>query len=177
MNSRALLSPRLRLEPVAPEHLLALVAIQKSNRAAFHGKMSRQIESLALAQRWLVPNAGALRLVMVQRTGEKAVLGMMNLGNIAPMPFSNATLGYWMDAQFSGQGYAREAAQRLLQHAFGAMKLHRVEANIAPDNARSIRLVRALGFRKEGTSPRMLFLGGAWRDQVRFAITREEWNA
>jgi [ribosomal protein S5]-alanine N-acetyltransferase len=58
--------------------------------------------------------------------------------------------------------------------AFGTLRLHRLEANIQPDNDASRRLVRRLGFRLEGYSPRYLKIGGKWRDHERWALTAEE---
>jgi ribosomal-protein-alanine N-acetyltransferase len=72
--------------------------------------------------------------------------------------------------------YAREAATRMLKHAFNTLKLHRVEASIEPGNRRSIKLIKAIGFRLEGFSPRMLYLCGAWRDQKRYALLKDEWK-
>ena len=65
----------------------------------------------------------------------------------------------------------------VLRHAFGRLKLHRVEANIQPVNVASIRLVRRAGFEREGYSPRYLKIGGRWRDHERWAMTRERYNA
>ena len=61
----------------------------------------------------------------------------------------------------------------VLRHAFGALGLHRLEANIQPGNRASIRLVRRAGFRREGFSPRYLKIFGRWRDHERWAITAE----
>jgi len=68
----------------------------------------------------------------------------------------------------------REGLALVLRHAFGALGLHRLEANIQPDNDASITLVKGAGFRLEGFSPRYLKVGGHWRDHERWAITVED---
>jgi ribosomal-protein-alanine N-acetyltransferase len=60
------------------------------------------------------------------------------------------------------------------RYAFDEMKLHRVEANIQPDNIASIALVRKCGFRLEGFSPRYLQVFGEWRDHERWALLADE---
>ena len=52
-----------------------------------------------------------------------------------------------------------------------------VEANIQPENAASLALVKRLGFRKEGFSPGFLKVGGVWRDHERWAMLADEWLA
>ena len=69
-----------------------------------------------------------------------------------------------------------EAMELLLRHAFGPLKLHRVEANVQPGNVASRALVRRTGFRKEGFSPRYLKVRGRWRDHERWAITAEDFR-
>jgi len=70
----------------------------------------------------------------------------------------------------------REALTLALALVFGRLRLHRVEANIQPHNRPSIRLVKRLGFRREGYSPRYLNIGGRWRDHERWALLVEEWR-
>ncbi len=175
---KTLLTARLRLEPLTENHIDALLEIHKGNVHEFTGRMPRVLKTRREAMRMLIPNARTERYVLVL-PGPKAartVLGVISLSNIDNGVFSNASLGYWINRNFAGYGYTREAAARITKHAFTKLKLHRLEANIAPDNRASIKLVKALGFRKEGVSLRMLFLGDAWRDQARYAMTVEEWT-
>jgi ribosomal-protein-alanine N-acetyltransferase len=105
-----------------------------------------------------------------------ALAGVYNIGHIIRGPLESAFLGYYAAAAHAGQGYMRQGLELVLRHAFSRLKLHRLEANIQPENERSIALVARCGFRKEGLSPRYLKIGGRWRDHERWAILAEEWR-
>lgn len=90
--------------------------------------------------------------------------------------WQNAVLGYFVDADQNGKGFATEAARLALGFAFGHAGLHRVQAGVMPRNERSIRVLAKTGFRNEGVALRYLEIGGMWEDHIIFAITREEWT-
>ncbi len=107
-------------------------------------------------------------LVCERETGR--IAGVININNIVRSAFLSATLGYYAVAGLGGRGYMREGLALVTDHAFRALHLHRVEANIQPANERSKALVRASGFRLEGLSPEYLFIDGAWRDHERWTL-------
>jgi ribosomal-protein-alanine N-acetyltransferase len=112
--------------------------------------------------------------LLLRRCDDGALVGVFNLNQIFMGPFRNAYLGYYVFAPYEGRGYMREGLGLALEHAFGSLGLHRLEANIQPQNVRSIALVRGAGFRLEGYSPRYLKIGDRWRDHQRWAITVED---
>lgn len=65
---------------------------------------------------------------------------------------------------------------QIFDRAFQTLGLHRLEANIQPENVRSIQLVKHLGFTQEGFSRQYLKIDGEWRDHQRWAITVEDWH-
>jgi [ribosomal protein S5]-alanine N-acetyltransferase len=102
--------------------------------------------------------------------------GYFALSEIVRRSFQNAYLGYYATAAGAGRGLMTEALRDVLGHAFGDLGLHRVEANVQPDNTRSLALVARAGFRREGFSPRYLNIGGVWCDHERWAMTVEDWR-
>ena len=119
----------------------------------------------------------AVERFLACRHEDGAIVGFLNLSEIIRGKLQQAFLGYGAVAGFAGQGYMTEAMDLVLEHAFGPLGLHRVEANVQPGNAASIALVRRVGFEKEGFSPEYLMVDGAWRDHERWAIRESVWRA
>ncbi|MEZ6318200.1 MAG: GNAT family protein [Phycisphaerales bacterium] len=113
---------------------------------------------------------------LVVRRADEAIVGMVNLSQICRGPFDNAIMGYWIGFPHITRGFGVEGVTLCLRRAFGELGLHRVEANIMPSNAASLALVRRVGFRFEGISPRYLQIAGQWEDHTRWAITREDFK-
>jgi ribosomal-protein-alanine N-acetyltransferase len=105
----------------------------------------------------------------------RALVGVVNLSEIVRGSFQSAYLGYYAFEPFAGRGLMHQGLSKAITHAFRKMNLHRLEANIQPGNVRSKTLVKKLGFRREGFSPRYLKIKGRWRDHERWAMLSEEW--
>ncbi|MCM2291849.1 GNAT family N-acetyltransferase [Allorhizobium sp. BGMRC 0089] len=112
---------------------------------------------------------GASRGLVARHASSGGIIGVFTLSQIALGNFRSAYLGYYGMVAFAGQGLMRQALDLVLDHAFTEIGLNRVEANIQPDNHRSVALVERCGFEKEGFSPRYLKIGGEWRDHLRYA--------
>ena len=100
--------------------------------------------------------------------------GTYTLSQIVFGSFRNAYLGYYAFVPHAGTGAMRVAMPSVFRFAFDELGLHRLQANVQPDNARSLALLRATGWREEGYARRYLKIGGRWRDHLMFAILAEE---
>jgi [ribosomal protein S5]-alanine N-acetyltransferase len=115
--------------------------------------------------------------LLICHTTHQTILGVANLSQIFYRSFQNAYLGYYVDVDYAGQGFMVEGMRLVIEYAFTTLGLHRLEANIQPENRASIHLVKRLGFTKEGFSQRYLKINGDWRDHERWALTVEDWQA
>jgi ribosomal-protein-alanine N-acetyltransferase len=100
--------------------------------------------------------------------------GQVTVGAITRGSANSAYLGYWIVERLAGRGIMPTALALVVDHCFGPAGLHRLEANIRPENAASRRVVEKLGFRLEGTRERYIHIAGAWRDHLSYALTAEE---
>jgi ribosomal-protein-alanine N-acetyltransferase len=112
--------------------------------------------------------------LLICRSSDDRIIGMANVSQIFRDNLQGAYLGFWASAEFAGQGYMTEGLQLVLRFAFKRLRLHRLEANVQPENEKSKALIKRSGFRYEGFSPRYLKVGGKWRDHERWAILAEE---
>jgi ribosomal-protein-alanine N-acetyltransferase len=152
--------------------------------------VARNAASRALHRGWVTPPTDArtyagwmvrcrqpdVKCFLVCRLEDGAITGVFTLSQIVRRLFQSAYMGYYAVQPYAGQGYMTEGLQLVLRHTFVTLKLHRVEANIQPENVASIALVKRAGFRLEGYSPRYLKISGRWRDHERWAMTIDDWQ-
>lgn len=100
--------------------------------------------------------------------------GQITLGNIVRGALRSAWIGYWVSSDVNGQGVATAALALVLDHAFGPVGLHRVEATVRPENEASRAVLRNAGFREEGLLRRYLDVDGQWRDHMLVGMTIED---
>jgi [ribosomal protein S5]-alanine N-acetyltransferase len=112
---------------------------------------------------------------LICHSTDKRIVGVVNLSQIFYGSFHNAYLGYYVHMDFAGQGLMSEGVRLGINYAFYTLGLNRIEANIHPENVASLRLIKRLGFTKEGFSRRYLYINGEWQDHERWALTVEDW--
>lgn len=100
--------------------------------------------------------------------------GQVTVDNIVRGALRAGYLGYWIDRSVAGRGVASLAVALVCDHAFGPVGLHRLQADIRPENLPSQRLVERLGFQREGLLRRYLDIDGDWRDHVAFSLLAED---
>jgi ribosomal-protein-alanine N-acetyltransferase len=86
-------------------------------------------------------------------------------------------LGYWLAEVIWGQGIAAEACRAVVVHAFAACRPERVQARVIAGNDASVRVLRKIGFRYEGTLRSFLYRRGKFEDVLFFASVRGEHDA
>jgi RimJ/RimL family protein N-acetyltransferase len=85
-------------------------------------------------------------------------------------------VGYALAREQWGKGLMREALTALLDHAFTTLGLHRIEADVDPENAASLRLLERLGFTREGVLRERWLVGGRAHDSVMLGLLGREWR-
>ena len=86
-------------------------------------------------------------------------------------------IGYILHPDYWGQGLATEALTAVIDHILATRTVERVTADVDPDNAASIRLLRRLGFEQTGAASRTWRVGGVWMDSLYFGLDRDRWKS
>ena len=100
--------------------------------------------------------------------------GQLTIGNVVRGALLSAWIGYWVATPQTGRGVATGALALGLDHCFGPMGLHRVEATVRPENGPSRAVLGHVGFRQEGMLRRYLDVDGDWRDHELVAVVAED---
>jgi ribosomal-protein-alanine N-acetyltransferase len=107
-------------------------------------------------------------------TYDGRLVGQLTVGGISWGSLRSGYIGYWIDRDVAGRGVMPTAVAMATDHCFGALRMHRIEVNIRPENVASRRVVEKLGFRYEGLRPRYLHIDGDWRDHLSYALVVDE---
>ncbi|MEA2934197.1 MAG: [ribosomal protein S5]-alanine N-acetyltransferase [Variibacter sp.] len=149
-ESRSFLTP---WEPIWPADDLT--------RSAFRRRLRRYAEDLRSDQAYAF---------FVFRAEDNMLIGGLTLANIRRGVAQAGSIGYWMGAPYASRGYMTDAVRTLIPFAFGALRLHRLEAACIPTNTPSIRLLERLGFAREGLAREYLCINGVWEDHLLYAL-------
>jgi len=170
---------RLTLRPLGVDEAERALAFELRNRDFFkpwepardsaYYTLERQRELIAEDEKQIEAFRG-LRLWLFE---DDRLLGTAALSNIVRGAFLSCHLGYKLDRGETGKGYMTEAIGALVTIAFEALELHRIEANIMPRNAASLKLVKKLGFYEEGLARKYLKIDGVWEDHLHMVLRNE----
>ena len=87
---------------------------------------------------------------------------------------NSAEIGYVLNPDFKGRGYATEVARRVMEFGFEELGLHRIEARFMEGNLASKRVMEKLGMTFEGYRRDAVYVKGSYRTVGYCAITEEE---
>lgn len=116
----------------------------------------------------------AFRFYIFPNDAPENIIGSIGLNNIVWGSFCSCFLGYKLDAQYCNRGYMTQCVSAVSHYAFAQLQLHRIEANVMPRNAASLRVLQKCGFENEGLSKRYLKIHGVWEDHIHMVKLSEE---
>ena len=133
--------------------------------------------TLADVQAWLSTHqeeyqSGKTIRWAITRGREDCLIGGISL--FLNQAFQSAELGYWIGKPYWGNGYAFEAASRVVEFGFDQAGLNRIEAHYMDENQASARILQKLGLQYEGLHRQLIKKGEAFRDVYTYAILRSD---
>jgi ribosomal-protein-serine acetyltransferase len=129
------------------------------------------LEFIRESHRQLADNQG-FQLAIVQDGRIVGALGFHRLD----WANRSTSIGYWIAEAAQGQGTATRAVRALVDHAFAAWELNRVEIRAGLDNERSRALPARLGFEHEGVLRQAERVGDRFVDHAVYAMLAADWT-
>ncbi|MFD6167338.1 GNAT family N-acetyltransferase [Oerskovia sp. NPDC060287] len=148
-TNREFLAP---FEPERPEEWFTLAG----QRASVAAALAQELAGSVVAR------------VVVDEGGQ--VAGWIIASGIVRGALRSCALGYWVDEARNGRGLATAAVGEMVDHAFGPLCLHRVQAETLVHNVASQRVLERNGFTRYGLAPGYLQIAGRWQDHAMFQV-------
>lgn len=171
---------RVRLRPLAHADAPALLAVFGDPAVMRYWStppLADHAAAMALVQEARVnAQAGTGFRWAIAHRADDALVGTCSLFHL-DVPHRRAELGFALGQAWWGRGLASEAIGLAIAHAFGALGLGRVEADVDPRNAASLRTLERAGFRREGHLRERYHVGGEVQDSVILGLLRSDHEA
>jgi ribosomal-protein-serine acetyltransferase len=135
------------------------------------GQRPGDLAFIRAARRQIGDNDG-LQTMIVRHDHPIGMIGF----HAVDWPHRTASLGYWLAQGEQGKGIVTRAARALIDHAFSAWRLNRIEIRCGVENLASRRIPERLGFREEGTLLEAERVGDRWVDHVLYAMLAADWG-
>jgi RimJ/RimL family protein N-acetyltransferase len=120
--------------------------------------------------------AGEYVCFAVVPAGADTAVGIFQIRQLDPS-FTTAEWGFALGPAYWGTGVFMDAAKLMLQFAFGALGVHRMEARAAIKNGRGNGALAKIGAVREGVLRKSFLRNGEYLDQALWSILREDWLA
>jgi ribosomal-protein-alanine N-acetyltransferase len=133
-------------------------------RAAFRRRLKRYADDVRVDQ--------AYAFFVFRK--DNVLVGGLTLANVRRGVAQAGSLGYWIGQSYARQGLMTASVAALIPFAFGALRLHRLEAACIPTNVASIRLLEKTGFRREGYAREYLCINGIWQDHYLYGLLKTD---
>ncbi|BAU29002.1 acetyltransferase (GNAT) family protein [Aneurinibacillus soli] len=109
---------------------------------------------------------------MLKETSE--LVGSCGYNNWIKEEGHRGEIGYDLGKEYWGQGIAAEVLEAMLDYGFTEMKLNRVEALVEPENIASIKMLKRIGFQKEGLLRDYQFVKGKFIDLEMHSLLKRD---
>ncbi len=131
-------------------------------------------KSLLIAERNLAARSQSIRYFVFEKQNLSTIIGSIHFYHLMRYPNCSCKLGYKLAATAWHKGYAFEAISCLLPIMFRTYHLHRIEAEVMPNNHRSIELMKRLNFTYEGITRQSCEINGRFEDHCRYSLLETE---
>ena len=118
-------------------------------------------------------NASNLLLGIFERATDMHA-GNIHLSQIKPY-HNHCVLGIIMHRDYMKKGYAFEATNLVLKHAFEVMNMHRIQINVVDKNASAIKLYEKIGAVKDGVLRESFYFYNKHHDTIIYSILKQEY--
>lgn len=106
-----------------------------------------------------------VRMILLNKE-KSQIIGTCNFSNVVRGSFLACHLGYSIDQEFEGKGIMFETVKAGIKYMQDEFQMHRIMANHIPNNYRSAKLLKKLGFEQEGYAKSYLKINGKWQDHI-----------